>query len=81
MDTKDSFETATTCHITRCWSPEIPMLYEWQLFTESKGLRHAFRQSILCGQITGLPPVTDSARVIVEEFFKIEGVHQHRPEG
>jgi hypothetical protein len=29
----------------------------------------------------GLSPVTVSARVIVEEFFKIEGVHQQRPEG
>ena len=48
---------------------------------ESRGLRHAFHQFIVCGQITGLSPVTNSARVIVEEILIIEGVHQHRPEG
>jgi hypothetical protein len=80
MYAKDSFETATTCHITRCWNLQIPVLYEWQ-FMESRCLKHAFRQFILCGQ-TDLSPVINSARVIVEElFFKFKVVYQHRPEG
>jgi hypothetical protein len=68
MDAKVFFETATACDITRCWSLQIPILYEWQLFMESRCLRHAFRQFILCGQ-TGFSPVTNSARIIIEELF------------
>jgi hypothetical protein len=69
MDAKESFEMATTCHIMRCWSPKIQILCEWKLFMEGRGFRQAFRQFTLCGQITGLSPVTNSSRVIVEEFF------------